>query len=146
VPPAHRSPLRVRILLAVVACATLLGGAVVVLTALGLGHADVRGVRLTGALRLGFLGGLGLAVVGAAAGTVGLYRRRRWAVALLTAVWPTLALVCLTLDRLAPAPGAGRPLVFYLVGVGLAPALATWALGRTDSPDARVRRGAAPGR
>ncbi len=42
-----------------------------------------------------------------------------------------VALVCLALDRLTPAPGAGRPLAFYLVGVGLAPALAIVALGRS---------------
>ena len=126
-----------RVLLAVAVVVTLLGGAVLVLTALGLGHADVRGVRLTGALRLAFLAGLGMAVVGTGLGALGIVRRRSWAVALLAAVGPAFALVCLALDRLTPAPGAGRPLAFYVLGVGLAPALATWALGRQGKAGAR---------
>lgn len=134
---ATRRPLRLSALLLGAALVALLGSAVLVLTALGYGHVDVRGVRLTGQLRLGFLGGLGLAVAGAGTAAVGLYRQRAWAVPLLAGTWPTFALVCLALDRLAPAPGAGRPIAFYLL-VGLAPALVTLLLGR------RSTRGAPP--
>ena len=128
-PTAARRPLGLRVLLAVAALVSLLGGAVLVLTALGFGHADVRGLRLTGGLRLGFLAGLGAAVAGTSAATAGLRRRRPWAVPLLAAVWPAFALVCLALDRLAPAPGPGRPLSFYVVTIGLGPALVTLLLG-----------------
>jgi hypothetical protein len=106
-----------------------------VLTAVGLGHADVRGVRLTGALRLGFLGGLALAVAGAAAAAAGLARGRRWGAGLLAAVWPSFALVCLALDRVTPAAGAGRPLAFYVV-LGLLPAAVTLGLARLGRPPA----------
>jgi hypothetical protein len=109
---------------------SLLGGAVFVLTALGYGHADVRGLRLTGGLRMTFLAGLGLAVAGTCVATVGLYRQRSWAAPLLAAVWPAFALVCLALDRLTPAPGPGRPLAFYLIGVGLVPAVLILLLGQ----------------
>jgi hypothetical protein len=122
-------PLRVRLLFAAAALVSLLGGTVFLLTALGFGHADVRGLRLTGALRMMFLVGLGLAVAGTCAATVGLYRQRRWAAPLLAAVWPAFALVCLTLDRITPAPGPGRPLAFYLLGIGLAPAIVTLLFG-----------------
>jgi hypothetical protein len=122
-------PVRLRVLIAVTALVSLLGGAVFVLTALGYGHADVRGVRLTGGLRLGFLAGLGVTVAGTTAAAIGLYRERGWAIPLLVAVWPTFALVCLALDRITPAPGPGRPLAFYLVAVGLVPALLTMLLG-----------------
>ena len=124
-------------LLGVAALVSLLGGAVLVLTALGFGHADVRGLRLTGSLRLGFLAGLGLATAGTITASVGLYRRRSWAVPLLAAVWPAFALVCLALDRTAPAPGPGRPLTFYLVVIGLAPAAVTLLLGRHGARGAK---------
>lgn len=123
-------PLGLRILLGVAVATVVLGGAVLVLTAVGLGHADVRGMRLTGALRLGFLGGLAAAVAGAAAAAVGLARGRRGGAALLAAVWPVFALVCLTLDRLTPAPGPGRPLAFYVLALGLVPAAVTLWLAR----------------
>jgi hypothetical protein len=126
--PENR-PVRLRVLFAAAALVFLLGGTVLLLTALGFGHADVRGLRLTGALRMTFLAGLGLAVAGTGAATVGLYRQRRWAAPLLAAVWPAFALVCLTLDRITPAPGPGRPLAFYLLGIGLAPAIITLLLG-----------------
>ncbi|HZF68723.1 MAG TPA: hypothetical protein VEZ47_11840 [Gemmatirosa sp.] len=132
-PTAARRPLRLRILLVVAVLVSVLGGAVFVLTALGLGHADVRGLRLTGGLRLGFLAGLGVAVASTATASVGLHRSRAWAVPLLAAVWPAFALVCLGLDRITPAPGPGRPLAFYLVTIGLAPALVTLLLGRHGS-------------
>jgi hypothetical protein len=132
-------PLRLWVLLLAAALVSLLGGAVLVLTALGVGHADVRGLRLTGGLRLGFLGGLGVAVAGTGAAAVALYRRRFWGVLLLAAVWPAFALVCLALDRITPAPGPGRPLTFYLVTIGLAPALLTLLLGRRGhTHDARA--------
>jgi hypothetical protein len=127
------------VLLLAAALVALLGGAVLVLTAVGVGHADVRGLRLTGGLRLGFLAGLGVAVAGTATATVGLYRRRFWGVLVLAAVWPAFALVCLALDRITPAPGPGRPLAFYLVTIGLAPALLTLLLGRReDAHDGRA--------
>jgi hypothetical protein len=135
--PARR-PLGARVLLVVAAATTVLGALVLVLTAVGVGHADVRGQRLEGALRAAFLVGLAVAVAGAGAAAVGLYRRRGWAVGLLAAVWPTFALVCLALDRAAPAPGPGRPLAFYLVAIGLLPAALTVLLGR----GARAQRGA----
>ena len=133
--PARR-PLGARVLLAVAVAATVLGALVLVLTAIGVGHADVRGLRLQGALRTAFLLGLGVAVAGTGAAAVGLHRRRAWAVGLLAAVWPTFALVCLALDRTAPAPGPGRPLAYYLVAIGLLPAALTVLLGR----GARARR------
>jgi peptidoglycan/LPS O-acetylase OafA/YrhL len=123
-------PLREQVLLIIAVLVSLIGGAVLVLTALGYGHADVRGLRLTGGLRLGFLAGLGVAVAGTGAAALGLFQRRRWAVPLLAAVWPAFALVCLALDRLTPAPGPGRPLAFYLIGVGLVPAVLTLLLGQ----------------
>lgn len=137
----ERRPLRLRVLIAAAAIITLLGGAVFLLTALGYGHADVRGVRLTGGFRLTFLAGLGMAVCGTCAGAVGLYRQRRWAVPLLAAVWPAFALVCLALDRMTPAPGPGRPLAFYLLGVGLAPAIVTLLLGWRAGPRAEQSGG-----
>jgi hypothetical protein len=129
--PSASLPLGRRVLLGVALATVILGGAVLVLTAAGLGHADVRGMRLTGGLRLGFLGGLAVAVLGAATAGMGLVRRRRWAVGLLAAVWPTFALVCLALDRVTPAPGPGRPLTFYLGALGVLPAAATVLLGRS---------------
>jgi hypothetical protein len=114
------------VLLGVAALVSLLGGAVLVLTALGFGS-----------LRLGFLAGLGLATAGTITASVGLYRRRSWAVPLLAAVWPAFALVCLALDRTAPAPGPGRPLTFYLVVIGLAPAAVTLLLGRHGTRGAK---------
>lgn len=111
-PTPRGRPLRLRALLAAAAVLALLGGVVLVLTALGYGHADVRGLRLTDGLRLAFLAGLGAAVAGAGAAAVGLYRERRWAVPLFAAVWPAVALGSLALDRVAPAPGPGRPLAF----------------------------------
>jgi hypothetical protein len=134
-------PLGARVLLAVALAAVLLGGAVLVLTAAGLGHADVRGLRLTGALRLGFLGGLALAVGGAAAAAAGLARGRPWGAGLLAAVWPGFALVCLALDRATPAPGAGRPLAFYVGALGLLPAAVTLGLARLGRPPAERRAG-----
>lgn len=122
--------LRHRLLLAASAAVALLGTLVLLLTALGLGHADVRGVVLRGPLRLLFLAGLLVAVLGAATAHVGLRRRRPWAVIVLAAVGPAFALTCLALDRLSPAPGAGRPLAFYLLGVGLLPAAMVLLLGR----------------
>lgn len=137
-PPSARRPLRVWLLLGIAVLASLLGGLVFLLTALGIGHADVRGLRLTGGLRLGFLVGLGAAVAGASIASVGLYRRRRWAVPLLAGMWPAFALVCLTLDRVTPAPGPGRPLTFYGVTIGLAPALLTLLLGRRSTRSVRA--------
>lgn len=129
-PDAARRPFARSILLYIAVIVSLLAGSVLVLTALGFGHADVRGLRLTGGLRFGFLAGLGVAVAGTMTAAVGLYRDRPWAVPLLASVWPVFALVCLALDRLTPAPGPGRPLAFYLVMIGLAPALVTLLLGR----------------
>lgn len=117
------------ILLVVAFSTSLVGGFVLIATALGFGHADVRGVPLEGGFNLLFLGGLAVAVAGAAAAAVGLVRRSDWAVGLLAAVWPSFALVCLLLDRIAPAPGPGRPLAFYLLGIGLVPAVLTLLLG-----------------
>jgi hypothetical protein len=139
-PPAAR-PLGARILHVVALATVVLGGAVLVLTAVGLGHADVRGLRLTGALRLGFLGGLALAVAGAAVAAAGLARGRRWGAGLLAVVWPSFALVCLALDRLTPAPGPGRALAFYVVAIGLLPAAVTLGLARLGRPPAERRSG-----
>jgi hypothetical protein len=138
--PAPR-PLGARVLHAVALATVVLGGAVLVLTAVGLGQADVRGLRLTGALRLGFLGGLALAVAGAAVAAAGLARGRWWGAGLLAGVWPSFALVCLALDRATPAPGPGRPLAFYLVALGLLPAAVTLGLARLGRPRAERRSG-----
>ncbi len=123
-------PLGARLLVALALLAAIFGGLVLALTALGFGHADVRGLRLTGGWRLAFLAGLGLAVAGCVAGAVGLRRARPWGVGVLAAVGPVVGLVCLALDRLVPAPGVGRPLGFYLLGVGLLPATLTLLLAR----------------
>jgi hypothetical protein len=139
-PPAAR-PLGARILHVVALATVVLGGAVLVLTAVGVGHADVRGLRLTGALRLGFLGGLALAVAGAAVAAAGLARGRRGGAGLLAVVWPSFALVCLALDRATPAPGPGRPLAFYVVAIGLLPAAVTLGLARLGRPPAERRSG-----
>jgi hypothetical protein len=111
--------------------AATLGGIVVGLTAVGIGQADVRGLPLRGALRLAFLTGGGLAVVAAAVAGAALRRGRVWGVRVLAAVPPFLALVCLGLDRASPAPGAGRPLAFYVLGVGLLPAVLILVSART---------------
>jgi hypothetical protein len=128
----RRPPLTVgtRVLVGVAAAAAVLGGVMLVLTLVGMGQFDVRGLPLRGSLLATLLGGLALAVVGAAVAAAGLCRRARWAVALLAAVWPGFALLCLTIDRMSPAPGPGRSLAFYLVGIGLLPAAATLLLGR----------------
>ncbi len=123
-------PLGARLLVALAFLAATLGGLVLVLTALGFGHADVRGLRLTGGWRLAFLAGLGVAVAGCVAGAVGVRRARPWGVGVLAAVGPLVGLGGLALDRLVPAPGAGRPLAFYLLGVGLLPAALTLLLAR----------------
>jgi hypothetical protein len=139
--PSDPRPLGVRVLLGVALATAVLGGAVLVLTGLGLGYADVRGLRLTGALRLGFLGGLAVAVGGAAVAAAGLARGRQWGAGLLAAVWPSFALVCLALDRVTPAPGAGRPLAFYVVGLGLLPSAVTLGLARLGRPSDERRAG-----
>lgn len=107
-------------------------------TALGFAHADVRGHRLTGALEILFLAGLSGAALGAGAAAIGLWRRRAWAVPALAAIWPAFALVCLVLDRITPASGAGRPLWFYLIIVALVPAAATVLIGRGQRADERM--------
>jgi hypothetical protein len=131
-------PLGTRVLHAVALATVVLGGAVLVLTAVGVGHADVRGLRLTGALRLGFLGGLALAVAGAAVAAAGLARGRRWGAGLLAVVWPSFALVCLALDRATPAPGPGRPLAFYVVAIGLLPGCRHPGAGAPRAPARRA--------
>lgn len=136
--PFTPRPFGARLLVGLALLAALLGGLVLVLTALGLGHADVRGLRLTGPWRSAFLTGLGLAVAGCVAGALGLRRARPWGVGVLAAVGPGFGLVCLALDRLVPAPGPGRPLAFYLLGVGLVPAaliLLVARLGRRPAPE-----------
>jgi hypothetical protein len=127
-------------LLLVAITASLLGGFILLATALGFGHADVRGVPLEGGFELLFLAGLGVAVALAGAAAVGFVRRRRWAVGLLAAAWPSFALVCLVLDRIAPAPGPGRPLAFYILGIGLLPAAITLLLGRVGGQSRRAER------
>ena len=141
--PSAPRPLGARLLFVLALLAAALGGFVLLLTALGLGHADVRGVRLTGPWRWAFLAGLAAAVAGAAAGALGLRRGRPWAVGVLAATGPVFGLVCLALDRLVPAPGAGRPLAFYLLGVGLLPALATLLMARLGRPGRRADRSGA---
>jgi peptidoglycan/LPS O-acetylase OafA/YrhL len=139
--PAARHPIGTQILLLVAGTAAFVGGTILVATALGFGQADVRGMRLEGGLERLFLGGLAVAVAGALAAALGLARRRRWAAGLLAAVWPAFALVCLALDRMAPAPGEGRSLLFYLVGIGLIPAVLTLMIGRIGGRrQARPRR------
>jgi hypothetical protein len=121
----------VRVLRAAALVAATLGGIVVGLTAVRIGQADVRGLPLRGALRLVFLTAGGLAVVAVAVAAAALRRRRVWGVRVLAAVPPFLALVCLGLDRASPAPGARRPLAFYVLGVGLLPAVLVRVLART---------------
>jgi hypothetical protein len=128
-PALPRSP-GIRILLVAAVAASVIGGFVFVTTAMGLGHADVRGLRLQGTLEALFLAGVGISAAGAAAAAAGLRRGRRWAVVLFAAVWPFFAIVCLALDRMAPVAGPGRPLAFYLLWIGLLPAGLVLLLGR----------------
>ena len=107
-------------------------------TALGIAHADVRGHRLTGALEGLFIAGLAIVLLGAIAAIIGFWRRRAWAISSLAAIWPAFAVICLALDRIAPASGPGRPLWFYLIAVGLLPAAATILLGRGQRTDERT--------
>jgi hypothetical protein len=125
------------LLLAVVvtSCAAFVG----ITTALGFAHADVRGHRLTGPLEGLFLAGLAVVGLGAGAAAMGLWHRRVWAVPALAAIWPAFGLICLALDRIAAAPGPGRPLWFYLIVVGLLPAAVTVLLGRGQRADERMR-------
>lgn len=130
-PSAADLPPRLCVLRAATLLAATLGGIIVGLTAVGIGQADVRGLPLRGALRLAFLTAGGLPVVATAVAGAALRPGRVWGVRVLTAVPPFLALVCLGLDGASPAPGAGRPLAFYVLGVGLLPTALIHVLART---------------
>jgi hypothetical protein len=125
------------VLLFIAILLTVIAAFVGITTALGFAHADVRGHRLTGALEGLFLAALAVAALGGGAATIGLWRRRAWAVPALAAIWPGFAIVCLVLDRVTPVPGPGRPLWFYLVAIGLLPAAATVLLGLGRRADER---------
>lgn len=131
-----RSPCTL-ILLSIAILLAAIAAFVGITTGLGFAHADVRGHRLTGGLEGLFLAALAVAVVGSSAATIGLWRRRAWAVPALAAIWPVFAGVCLVLDRVTPVPGPGRPLWFYLIAVGLLPAAATILIGRGRRADER---------
>ena len=125
------------VLLLVAALIVAIATFVVITTALGFAHADVRGHRLTGALEALFLTGLAIAVLTASAAAFGLWHRRAWSVYALAATWPAFALICLVLDRITPAPGPGRPWWFYLA-VGLLPAVVTVLLACGQRADERL--------